>query len=372
MRVLYLSDNQSDHNRRFVEAAIAEGHQVWFLDITAQNPRERWPGVRYVQTTHPLPRNASPEEAAGLLRELLVTLKDIDPDLVHAGPVPTCGYLAALSGFHPLIVTSWGSDLLVDAHRGPDWNHATAYALGKADGFFCDGNAVRKVARQFASIPEENIVQFPWGIKRGSFKPVGPLPPELHVDADAIPIICTRSWEPLYDVDVLLRAFAIAYRREPRLRLLLLGNGSESDRIHAFIAEQNLASAVITPRIVSPIEMPAWFRAAKVYASCARSDGTSVSLLEAMATGLPVIVTDIAPNREWVVDGENGWLAPAGMTAQFAEKMLIASALSVRERELISHTNRRVVEERADWDRNIGRLFAMYDALVELQKVVAR
>ena len=49
--------------------------------------------------------------------------------------------------------------------------------------------------------------------------------------------------------------------------------------------------------------MPKWFRAADTYISCAQSDGTSVSLLEAMATGLPLIVTDIPSNREWVVEG---------------------------------------------------------------------
>ena len=68
-----------------------------------------------------------------------------------------------------------------------------------------------------------------------------------------------------------------------------------------------------------------WFRAADAYVSCAQSDGTSVSLLEAMATGLPAVATDIPSNREWVVDGQNGWLATDASAEEFADPFLRAA-----------------------------------------------
>jgi glycosyltransferase involved in cell wall biosynthesis len=110
-------------------------------------------------------------------------------------------------------------------------------------------------------------------------------------------------------------------------------------------------------------DMPKWFRAADTYVSCAQSDGTSVSLLEAMATGLPAVVTDIPSNREWVLDGRNGWLAAARSTGEFADRLLRAARLSPKQRRLFSKRSQRMVEERADWDRNFPRLLEMYERL---------
>jgi glycosyltransferase involved in cell wall biosynthesis len=109
--------------------------------------------------------------------------------------------------------------------------------------------------------------------------------------------------------------------------------------------------------------MPKWFRAADTYVSCTQSDGTSISLLEAMATGLPVVVTDIPSNREWVAEGQNGWLAPAGSAEEFANRLLRAARLKPEDRKLFSERNQRIVEERADWDRNFPKLLDMYQRL---------
>ena len=110
--------------------------------------------------------------------------------------------------------------------------------------------------------------------------------------------------------------------------------------------------------------MPRWFRAANAYVSTTKSDGTSISLLQAMATGLPVIVTDIASNREWVTEEKNGWLASVGSYEEFADKLLRAANLGPIERNAISERNQSIVAERADWDRNFPGLLRLYENLV--------
>jgi glycosyltransferase involved in cell wall biosynthesis len=302
---------------------------------------------------------------AGFLPQFQQLLREIVPDLVHAGPVQNCGLLTALSGFHPWLLTSWGSDLLFDPRRSLQWERATQIALSGADGFFCDCDAVRTRAKQLADIPDSRIVQFPWGIRRGLYGPMGALPsegehqrePGTHV------FISTRSWEPLYGIDTLLEAFRQAFQVDPSLRLLLLGDGREAGRVREFIQVQGLSRVIRTPGAYAKEDMAKWFRAADTYVSCAQSDGTSVSLLEAMATGLPVVVTDIPSNREWVVEGRNGWLAPAHSSEAFADCLLRAARLSLEDRRFFSERNQRSVEERADWDRNFPRLLEMYERL---------
>jgi glycosyltransferase involved in cell wall biosynthesis len=114
--------------------------------------------------------------------------------------------------------------------------------------------------------------------------------------------------------------------------------------------------------------MPEWFRSASAYLNCAKSDGTSVSLLQAMAIGLPVLVSDIPANREWVTEGENGWLA--ANAKDFADKIIALSQLSSVRRVAISRTNRRIVAARADWNKNFPRLLHLYERLVRTKKMV--
>lgn len=370
MKVLYFSDNISDHNRRFLEALSQAKHEIWFLDPTCDHLPENWlpGGVHWVQPRQRLQPGRTPSEFATFLPEFQNWLETIQPDLVHAGPTHNCGYVAALSNFHPWLLTSWGSDILYQADQEPEWKQATQRALSKADGLFVDCDAVRSQAKQWADIPDERIVQFPWGIKRGSFSPQGDWPSkdEFAPEPGTCVILSTRSWEPVYGIDILLEAFRRALRVDASLRLLLLGGGSEASRVGDFIDANGLRDAIRIPGHVSRGDAPKWFRAADVYVSCARSDGTSVSLLEAMATGLPVVVTDIPSNREWVTEDHNGWLASANSAEDFADKLLRAAGLSAERRALFTERNRQIVRERADWDRNFPKLLAMYDQLVAM------
>ena len=300
--------------------------------------------------------------------ELTKMFTALTPDLVHAGPVQTCGYPIALTGYHPMLLTSWGADLLMFPERGEDWRQATQIAIEAADGLFVDSASVLQVARRFAEIPDDRVVMFPWGVEAGQFSPDGPRPTdqEFHAEPEACVMVCVRSWEPLYGIETLMEGFRSAHIRDKSLRLLLIGGGSEAPYILRFIHEHHLEDAVTLAGSLDTHHLPQWFRVAKGYISCAKSDGTSISLLEAMATGLPVIVTDIPSNREWVEPGVNGWLA--NDVASFADAMLCVSKLGESERAAISEVNRKVISTRADWDRNFPRLLAMYGYLEENPK----
>lgn len=372
MRILYFSDNSSDHNRRFLEKLSWHGHETWFLDVSVENVDDNWlpPGVRCVYHRKIVRRGADPSAYEAFLPEFQSIVAEVRPDLVHAGPVPGCGFVAALSGFHPLLIASWGSDLLLDANRDEQWTKATKVAFGHADGFFCDCDAVRTAALGFAAMPDSRMAQFPWGIETGHFSSRGPIPPGFRFEPNAVVLICTRSWEPLYGIDVLLEAFRQANRVDRRLRLLLLGQGSMAEAVHSFVSKAKLNDVVMTPGHVSRAELPDWLRAAKGYVSCALADGTSVSLLEAMATGLPAMVTDIASNREWITEGENGWLAAAGCPEDFAGKMLQLAGLDPSEREAIGQQNQNIVATRADWDKNFPILLDLYERIVKTKVVM--
>jgi glycosyltransferase involved in cell wall biosynthesis len=84
--------------------------------------------------------------------------------------------------------------------------------------------------------------------------------------------------------------------------------------------------------------------------------------MEALACGLPCLVSDIPANREWVFENENGWLFRDGDVDQLVEKILVAIG---RKEDLpaVGREGRRIAEGRADWSRNAAALLAIYRKL---------
>jgi glycosyltransferase involved in cell wall biosynthesis len=101
---------------------------------------------------------------------------------------------------------------------------------------------------------------------------------------------------------------------------------------------------------------------ADIYISPSHVDGSSVSLLEALACGMPCLVSDIAGNKEWVEEGVNGWLFRDGNVDDLAEKILLAIK-SRRSWGWIGKAARMVAEERADWKKNFGKLLEVYNVI---------
>ncbi|HOE34887.1 MAG TPA: glycosyltransferase family 4 protein, partial [Anaerolineaceae bacterium] len=180
---------------------------------------------------------------------------------------------------------------------------------------------------------------------------------------DKTVLLCLRSWEPNYGVDVLARAFVLAARENPRLRLILLGDGSQADKIYALLRGQE--EKVYFGGRVELEELPGWYGAADLYVSPSHVDGSSVSLLEAMACGLPSIVSDIPANLEWIQDGRNGWIFPDGDAQTLARTILTAAEQDWRGFKLQA---RQDAVQKADWKAGVQKLLACYETTAAIGK----
>ena len=110
-------------------------------------------------------------------------------------------------------------------------------------------------------------------------------------------------------------------------------------------------------------DLPRYYHAADLYVSASHSDGSSVSLMESLASGLPALVSDIPGNREWIMPGENGWWFPDGDAEAMAQAIL--QAVEQRERlPVLGAAARTLAEQRADWSKNFQQLLRAYDMAV--------
>jgi len=370
VRVLYFSHGSSIHDYHFLQGLADSEHEIFVLSLESRVPTALgYPlpqKVRHVQWNAETAQGISPEKCQLLVPEFKRVLDRVRPDLVHAGPVQTCGLVAAMSGFHPFLLMSWGRDILMDANRNAFSEWCTRFALRSSDLLLCDSGAVVEAARRWISYPEGRIIRFPWGINVETFlsspPPRTPLREQLGW-LDAFIVLSTRSWEPIYNIGTLIEAFRLAHSRRPNVRLLMLGSGSQAEEVRHFVLRHRLSEVVHLAGRIEHESILQYYDCADVYVSCSLTDGSSVSLLEAMARGLPPVVSDIPGNREWITPGENGWLVPARSTSLFAGAILQAADLSLVVRDRIAERNRQIVRERADWRKNFDRLLKAYESI---------
>jgi len=111
-------------------------------------------------------------------------------------------------------------------------------------------------------------------------------------------------------------------------------------------------------------DLPDYFRSSDIYISASLSDGSSVSLMEALACGSPALVSDIPGNREWVQPGKQGWLFPAKKVA--ALEQLILQAANFKQFAKMSKGARKTAESKADWTKNKLGLYKAYQLAIEV------
>ncbi len=361
MRIFHISRNYSPHDHRFLAKMADEGEQVFFLPLEENgNALEDRPlplGVTRLRWSRSRPR-PSWRDGPRMAADLKQLIRQHRPDVVQAGPVQRGAFLAALARFPNLVTMSWGYDLLIDLQRGRPWEWATRFTLRRSAAFIGDCQPVQEIAIAHG-MPPERIVTFPWGADLVKYHP---LPGPKHLThlrqrkgwgPESFVLLSTRGWSPLYGVEDLVQAFVQLAPERPELRLLMLGGGPLSARIKALVHNAGLLERVHFPGQVGQDALPAYYQAADLYISTSHSDGTSISMLEALACGTPVLLRDIPGNRAWVEKpGEVGWLfSGSGLTGG------IETALDMRAQlPRMGQAARALAEARGDWEKNFPHI----------------
>jgi len=339
VRIAFIGDGSLNHVRRWAGWFAGRGHDVLLLSFEDVDgcgvPARRL-------------RKRLPTKLAGYLAALGPLRREIarfEPDVVNALYVTGYGFVGVLAGRRPVVVSALGSDLLVDYPASAVHRAQVRFALSRADLVTTDADVLSAAARE-AGAHADRILKAYFGIDETLFHPG-----DAVRDSDPPLVVSTRNLHPVYDLDTLLGAAPAI--NGAGARIILCGDGPERGRLEERAAREGL-DAVFAGR-QAPEAIAALLRRAAVYVSTARSDSTSVSLIEAMACGAVPVVTGIEANREWIDDGRGGRLVPPGDSAALAGAVADvlgddAFAAAARER------NRRIVEERGRFEDNMRRV----------------
>jgi glycosyltransferase involved in cell wall biosynthesis len=268
---------------------------------------------------------------------------------VLAGPLNTVTkMLVGLS--RPVIGLSWGYDLQ-QGHSEAMPLESLAW-ISELDGLVVDNPATRDLAISLG-LAAERIVLIPWGVDLELFTPIGPaVSAAAHGFASGSRVVLSlRTNDTLYRTSDVIEAFVRAALVDPALVLVMGSDGPLTPAHRARVAELGLESLVRFIGRVDEAELPALLRGAELYVTASETDGTSVTLLQAMACGVPVIASRNPGNATWVREGETGQLFDVGDVDALTELLSSSSANPVMTAAALG-----LVRNEADWVLNRRRL----------------
>lgn len=329
MHVLYVSNSRGVHDDRWISAMRTSGC-----------------------TVTPLRVDPADGDALSAVERLV---GDLGIDVVVAGPLTTC--TSALARVNvPLVGLSWGFDLHEMA--GDELTSDSSWMTTLA-GLIVDSESTRTIAKGFG-VESGRIELIPWGVDLEVFNPDGPRATHGGLPASARVVLSARAHEHLYRVGDIVAAFENGRNSwGDDVYLVVVNNGPLTPDLQADAGDHTLFVGC-----VSEADLAAWLRRSDVYVSASETDGSSVTLLQAMACGTPVLVSDIPGNREWIRDGENGRLFSLGNT----DALTLALSEVLASTEELAGTGQALndVRERADWSRNSPRLCELLRRVSEL------
>ena len=330
MKVLMVADARSVHTRRWTVSLQAGGVDIVLYSLYP--PRDNFfeeHGIRlYVFDLFTYKSDKGLKAVAGMLSKHWKAVEDLktvirieDPDILHAHYATSFGLIAALTGFHPFIISVWGSDVYEFPYLSPVNEKVLRYIFRKADKILSTSYAM---ARQTMNFTEKLISITPFGVDTSVFK---------KFDKERNEVL------------------------DPEL--VIIGDGRCREEYERLAEDLGISRNVKFVGKIPNHELPQWYNSFSVAISLSRSESFGVVAVEAMACGCPVVVSDADGFKEVVLNGVTGFVVPRnepGMAALAIQKFIDDPDL----RERLGNKGIQHVKELYSWDDNVATMISIY------------
>lgn len=345
---------QGVHDRRFISCAQANSWEVMALrcdgrsnDVLNQERPLVWVGNR---------ESISAFNQKIFRSEFREVINQFRPDLVQIGPLSNVAAILDENLSVPILAVSWARDLLYDMNES-DWClEVVMSAIKLASHILVDCKTVREAALRLGASPEDVSI-VPWGVDLKVF--------DFHQkkSVNAVPkIVSIRSLEKIYSVSTLIEAGRQLNlsNANQQFKILIAGDGSRKTKLESLADGYGLRNSTKFIGSLSESDVPKLLLGCDVYVSTSPIDGSSISMLQAMALGLPCLVPDIPSNREWIEHEVSGFLFEPNNSRALAE--LLSDVIgNLKLLNSLTKKARKIVEERADWTRGCKLINQIYE-----------
>ncbi len=363
MRVLLLADINSIHTQKWAISLKIKGIDIAVFSLNKLTTSNQ--ELQNIEIFHP--GNFDQDLSSVGLKYKIKYLKAFPslrkcirkfaPDIVHAHYASSYGFLGSLTGFHPYILSVWGSDIYDFPGSSLFSRMLIRYNLKKADRILSTSHVMAAETQKYT---DKKIYITPFGVDLNRFKryPVKSLFPPNSIIIGTI-----KALEKKYGIDYLIAVFQKLHLKYPELplKLLIVGSGTLETSLKEQTHSLGLENEVIFTGKIQHEEVPDFLNMLDIYTALSISDSESfgVAVIEASACELPVVVTDIGGLKEVVDNQVTGLLVPPKnieKSVESFEKLLF----DVQLRKQMGKNGRERVKRYYDWNNNVDEMINIY------------
>ncbi len=360
MKVLWLADAASIHTKRWVSSLNASGLNIALFSLSTDNSDYyQKHGIKTYCNNLLGNRSISKMFYLSVLNRLKEIVKKEKPDIVHAHYASSYGLLGALVGFHPYVLSVWGSDVYDFPRISFLHKNILKYNLRKADFILSTSHVMAKETSKYIS---KEILVTPFGVDTQLFKKIS----GLQNDNEYV-IGNVKTLSPKYGIDILVRAFKIVVdcNKGKNINLEIIGTGPDREKLEQLTRDLGLKDKVHFIGRIENTCLPDYYNRflVSVSLSILNSESFGVVAVEAMACECPVITSDADGFTEVVKDGETGFIVPKRNieeTAKAIQRFIDDPML----RNKMGRKGRKRVIELYDWNKNVENMISIYNAII--------
>jgi glycosyltransferase involved in cell wall biosynthesis len=360
MRVLLLADVASGHTEKWAMGLAQRGIEVgiFSLNKTEFNWMANEPNVKVLfelKERHVANGISSKITYFSYIPKLKKVIAEFKPDVVHAHYASSYGLLGSLSKFHPFVLSAWGTDVMKFPQESFMNRKIIRFNLKCADAVCATSDTINKCIQDIYPRPVHVI---PFGIDFDIFKPDSNLKNKEHFVVGAV-----KSLEKVYNIDVLVKAFAGVHSKHANTRLLIVGDGSERDNLKELVKQLDLNDSVVFTGKVPSKETPNYFNKLNCLVNISQYESFGVSVIEAMACKVPVVVSDTGGLKEIVNNSDMGICVEPGnveQTSKAVEKIMQDKGFTEKAIDKAYQS----VKERFSWEKNLSEQIHVYNSLI--------
>ena len=362
MKILLLGDINSIHTQKWALALAASGIDIGIFSL-GKSKLAWYQNIEGISNCNESGFEKSIFKSSAiskinyvkLLPALKKAIRRFQPDIIHVHYASSYGLLGQLSGFHPLFLSVWGSDVFEFPNQGKVQKLVLKSNLKNADKIFSTSLAMKKETEKYT---DKDIQVIPFGVDMDNFKP---MTVESEFDSTDIVVGTIKTLESDYAIDVLIRAFSIVCDRNPQLplKLMICGQGSLESMLVGLCKELGIADKVTFKGAVSHQEVPRYLNMIDVFGCLSDNESFGVAVVEAMACEKPVVVSNVGGLPEVVENGRSGAVVPP-QSPELAADAIETFALNPLVREKIGHNARSRVIKMYDWNGCVAQMCNYY------------
>ncbi|WP_296205413.1 glycosyltransferase [Psychrobacter sp. UBA3962] len=302
-------------------------------------------------------------------------LKKIKPDLVNAHYASGYATTARLVGYHPWVLSVWGSDVYDFPYKSPLHGKLVQDNLLYADQLASTSICMAQQTQSLIPSRDLDITITPFGVDTKYYDSLT-TPLSEKTNDTSIVIGTVKTLAPKYGIDTLINAFALILKSlanthpniEKKLKLRIVGDGPQKEELKNLAEQLRIKDRVDFVGRVNSKNVPYELDKFDIYVALSRLDSESfgVAIIEAGAAGRPVVVSDAGGLPEVVIDGTTGFVVPRESPKAAADaitKLVLEKHLRIN----MGNAGKEHVSSNYDWTKCIDIMIDLYKQTIKTQ-----